>query len=143
MKTMLDLQVGDEIQAYLRQSMPLEVGRRPDGSAYRYVPGRPQKASSSGISRFNGTVVANDATNRIITLNTVGINSRRNPISTSPGLPAEIHYSTFHRVFQFSAINFEPREEIRRGGNYYRPTTAGIGTNYKPYRTLTAIHIPQ
>ncbi len=143
MLTLLDLKPGNEIRVYMRQSVSLETGRRPDGSEYRYVPGRPQRYATRGLSRFNATVVANDVATHIITLNTVGINSKGIPLGNSPNLRAEVHYTTFSRVFLFSEINFEPRPEDRRTGTTFRPTTAAIGTNFKPYRTLTLVHIPQ
>lgn len=142
MKTMHDLVAGDEVNCYMRQSLPLEVGRTAKGVEYRYVPRRPQKASSAGLSRFRATVVANDTDNNIITVNTVGINSRGNPIGTSPPLRAEISYTALARVFLLSPVHFEPREEIRRSGSSFRPTTKALGTNYKAYRTLESIHIP-
>lgn len=142
MKTMHDLVTGDELNVYMRQSLPLEVGRTAKGVEYRYVPRRRQKASSAGLSRFRAVVVSNDTVNNIITVNTVGINSRGNPLSTSPPLKAEISYTALDRVFLLSAFHYEPREELRRGGNSFRPTTSAIGTNYKAYRTLESIHIP-
>lgn len=143
MKTLLDLKVGDQIQAYMRQSLPLKVGRRVDGTEYRFVSGKPQRAKSWDISRFHGTITANDTVARILTVNTVGINSRQNPISTSPALTADISYTAFDRVFLLSAFHFEPREEIRRGGNAFRPTTKAIGTAFKAFRTKELVHIPQ
>ena len=143
MKTMLELETGDEIIVYMRLGLSLRLGRRPDGVGYRFVPPKPQKAASWDLTRFAGTIIENDTTTRIVKMNTVGINSWRTPISTSPKLPAEIHYSAMGRVYLLSAFNFEPREENRSGGLEARPTTAALGTNFKPFRTVENILIPQ
>jgi len=144
MITMLNLVVGDEIQAFLRQSISLQTGRKPDGSEYRFIPGRPVRYAKVGLSRFNATVVSNDTATHIITLNTVAINSRRIPLSNSPNLVAEIHYSAFARVFIFSPENFEPQSDLRRSGSFFRPTTNdAFGAQFKAFRTLTLVHIPQ
>jgi hypothetical protein len=142
MKTLLELVAGDEIQAFLRTGLALEVGRDKEGIGYRYVPNKPQKASHLAIARFQGTVVFNDINNRVIMVDTVGINHKRTPLASSPAMRAEISYTAFSRVFLLSKINFEPKEERRRSGSAFRPTTVGLGTNYKPYRTLEAVHIP-
>lgn len=142
--SMLDLEAGDELQCFLRQSVSLQDGRRPDGSAYRYVPGKPVRSAQVGLSRFKGTVVSNDTLNHIITISTVAMNSRRVAISRSKALVAEIHYSSFDRVFIYSEENFEPQSSLRRSGSYFRPTTNNaFGAKFKPYRTITAVQIPQ
>lgn len=142
MRTLFDLKPGDEVQAYMRLSLALEVGRYKDGTPYRFVPGKPQRASERAITRFQGTVIANDVLRGILCVNTAAINSIRRPLSNSINMVAEISYSSFDRVFILSPYSYEPRPEIRRGGNMYRPTTKALGTNYKPYRTLEALHIP-
>lgn len=141
MRTVEDLEVGDELILYMRLGLALETGRRPDGTAYRYVPGKPQRARSGALTRCMATVRENDTDAKILTVNTVGINSWRRPMSSSPNLPAEIHYSSLQKVLLISPEAFEPRDEDRSGGLEARPTTSGIGTNFKPYHTLENILI--
>lgn len=144
MKTLRDLQVGDEIQGYMRQSLSLEVGRFKDGTPYRFVPKKPQRASAAALSRFQGTLVSNDTVIGILKVNTVSFNSLGRPRSNDTGMVAEISYTAFDRVFLLSAISFEPRDDIRRGGIMFRPTAAkGLGAAFKAFRTRELIHIPQ
>lgn len=138
-----DLQTGDEIVAYMRSGLALEVGRKPDGSGYRTVPLKPKRAAAGDITRFRGSVVANDSVDWIITVTTVAINHKGVPRSRSPSLIASISYTALKQVFLVSAIAQEAREEIRRGGNEFRPTTAALGTNYKHYHTLEQVLIPR
>jgi len=141
MKTMKDIVVGDEIICYMIVGLALSLGRRADGRQYRFVPPRTQRARSWDLTRFMGTVTANDVDTKILRMGTVGINSWRRPISTSPVLMADIHWSSLGRVLLISPEAFEPREENRSGGIEARPTTAALGTNFKPFHTIENIII--
>lgn len=142
MQTLYDINIGDEIQAYMKLGLSLELAIDKNGVPYRYVPSKPRRASASAISRFNGIVIANDVINKILTLSVVGINSNRIPASTSISTNVDIHYSSLKKVLLFSKYHFEPKEELRHGAQY-RPTTNALGTAYRPYRTLVSIQIPK
>jgi hypothetical protein len=143
MKVITDLQVGDSIHGTMLIGLALEVGRRPDGVAYRYVPSKVRRTSSSALVRFSGTVTANDPIGRILTVNTVAMDSRRVPLAHSPALMAEIAYSAFARVLFLSPMHYEPKVEIHRTGRGLRPTTNAIGTAFKAYRTIQRVHVPR
>lgn len=135
-----ELEPGDELICFMRLGLALERKRRPrDGYEYRQVPSGTQKARSDALTRFTGTVIANDSTNEVITLSTtrvdshmIGYNRRR-----EPPLRADIHYSALGRVRRVSEIAFEGDDKF-----ISRPTsTQGFGTQTKAYRTLEEIDL--
>lgn len=141
MKTMKDLKAGDELICYMRLGLALSLGRKPDGSVYRYVPTRTQRARPEDLTRFMGTVRTNHTDVGVISMSSVGISAQRRPMAHSPTAQVEVQWGSFSRVLLISPYAFEPREENRSGGLEARPTTAGIGTNFKAYHTLENIVI--
>jgi len=140
--TLFDLVVGDEIIAYMRLGLALRTKRRVDGTVYRTVPSRLETAISSDLTRFRGTVTANDVDQKILSVNTVRVDSWRVPTANNPVLHAQISYGALKTVHLLSDFHFVPRDENRRGAAQFRPTTKAIGTNFKAYRTIENIIIP-
>lgn len=144
MISMADIVTGDELVVYMRLGLPLQTGRRPDGSGYRVVADKPRRASADAITRFRGSVITNDVAEQILKTTTVEIDSQGTPQAHSPPLVAEISYSALRQVFLLSSYSFEARDELsRRTGTNVRPTTAALGTAFRPYRTISQVRIPR
>lgn len=133
-----ELEPGDELICFMRLGLALERARRPrDGYEYRKVPNKAKKARPDALTRFTGTVIANDPDSEVITLSTtrvdshmIGYNRRR-----EPPLRADIHYSALGRVRRVSKTATPGTERYAS-----RPTsTQGFGTQAKAYRTLEEI----
>ncbi len=135
-----ELQIGDELICYMRLGLALEKTVRGDGSAYRRVPRKPQRARSTALTRFTGVVVANNAAASVLTVYTTRMDSRKIAVGASPiepSLSADVHYSAFGRVQRLSKYHTEPFESF--GG---RPTKRqGLGEQKKPFRTLEEIKL--
>lgn len=132
--TIRDLKAGDQILGFMRLGLALEKGRRADGeSIFRFVPSRPQKASSWALTRWHGFVNSNDTEIGILKVTVTAVNS----LGFTTGresLPAEISYTALSRVRIYSEISFEPKPE-----KVSRPTSKALGTGFKPYKTLTEV----
>lgn len=140
-----DVQVGDQLIVTNRLGLALAIGRYKDGSEYRYVPSRTQKAAAADIEKYFGLVQAHDPDAKLLTLHITPILSTwdTHQYDTRKGLPGVVHYSALKTVSRLSTVHLAPHEEtsIRRTGYGPRPTTSGIGTEFKAYRTLERVII--
>lgn len=132
--TVRDLKAGDQVLGFMRLGLALEKGRRADGeSIFRFVPSRPQKASSSAFTRWHGFVNSNDTKLGILKVTVTAVNSL-GFATGKESLPAEISYTALSRLRIYSKIAFEPKPEKSS-----RPTSKGFGTAFKPFKTLTEV----
>ena len=132
-KHIKDLIAGDQVLGFMRLGLALEKGRSADGeSIFRFVPKRPQKASSSALTRWYGFVNSNDTDIGILKVTVTAVNSLG--FAGRESLPAEISYTALSRLRIYSKISFEPRPE-----KVGRPTSQALGTAFKPFKTLTEV----
>lgn len=131
-----DLQPGDELICYMRLGLALELAAKGDGTPYRRVPRRPQKARSDALTRFTGIVLQNNTAAGVLTLATTRLDSQKIAVNDRV-LTADVHYSAFKRVQLLSKTHTEPSNTY--GG---RPTKyEGRGTARKAFRTLEEVSL--
>ncbi len=131
-----ELQQGDELICYMRLGLALERTVKGDGSPYRKVPRKPQRARSGALTRFTGVVQLNNTTAEVLTIFTTRLDSQKIAVNDT-ALTADIHYSAFRRIQRLSKFHTEAFETF--GG---RPTKReGLGTNRKHFRTLEEIEL--
>lgn len=132
-KRIKDLKAGDEVLGFMRLGLALEKRRSADGETiFRIVPKRPQKASSSALTRWYGLVSSNDTVTGILKVTVTAVNSQG--FAGRESLPAEVSYTALSRLRIYSKIAFEPRPE-----KVGRPTSKALGTAFKPFKTLTEV----
>jgi hypothetical protein len=128
---------GDEVYAYMRLGLAVECGQRGDGSLYGKVPNKPQKAGPSDYTRWQGLVLQNNVTEKVLTCHITATNSMMLPQNRETiTLVADVHYSAFRRLRLLSKINFEPHQY-----NLTFPANLSDAA-FKPYKTWTEVRIP-
>lgn len=134
-----DVQVGDQLIITNKLGLALVRGRRKDGSQFWYVPNRVQKTGAGDVEKYFGLVQVSDPAAKLLTLHITPTMATwsTHQYDTDRGFPGVVHYSALRVVVRLSNIHLAPHEEtdIRRTGQGPRPTTKGIGTGFKPYRT--------
>lgn len=135
-----ELQPGDELICYMRLGLALERAVKGNGSPYRKVPRKTQRARSTALTRFTGIVLNNNTVAGVLTVQTTRMDSMKIAVGdlVEPSLSADIHYTAFQRVQRLSKFSSPGRT------NSYpsRPTsTEGLGTQPKAFRTLEEIVI--
>lgn len=132
-----DLKQADEVVCYMRNGLALEKARSAKGVVYRKVPSRTKKAGPAALTRFQGWVIANDTTEKVlhVRVQPIGNGLRR---THGEAFDASIHYGAFSKVLVLSEINYPAKEE-----DTSRPgSVAGFrGTAPKPFRTLVNVRI--
>lgn len=140
-----DVQVGDQLIITNKLGLALVIGRRKDGSGYRYVPNKTQQAGLDDIEKYFGLVQAHDPDAKLLTLHITPILPTwdTHQYDTRKGLPGVVHYSALRVVVRLSEVHLEPHAEtsVRRTGYGPRVTTRGIGSGFRPYRTLERVII--
>lgn len=131
-----DLQPADEVQAWMRLGFAIRKARKTDGTIYRYVPAKAQKAKPGDLTSFSGIVIQNDVTEKVLTLQVADNNSLMRPTSYGESLIVSISYSSFGRLRRISKFTFEPKEESKT-----RPTGKALGTAFKAYRTAEEVSL--
>lgn len=120
----------------MRLGLALTTAQRGDGSLYRVVPTKPQKAGYNDLTRFSGWVTLNQPDKTLITLQ-VTRNSSRASVGFNRDQPlmADIAYTAFHRVRKYSLVHVEARED--------NPTFPANFPDaaYKPFRTLEEVRL--
>lgn len=120
----------------MRLGLALELAVKGDGTPYRRVPRKPQKARSDALTRFTGTVLQNNVDAGVLTMATTNLDSQK-IAGQDRVLTADVHYTAFKRVQRLSKTHAEPSNTY--GG---RPTKyEGLGTNRKAFRTLEEIKL--
>lgn len=132
--------MGDELICYMRVGLALEKAVKGDGSPYRMVPRRPQRARSSALTKFTGVVTQNNTVAGVLTCYTTRVDRRKIAVNASNeiSLSADIHYSAFRKVLRLSKFHTPGRTDRYNS----RPTsTEGLGTESKAFRTLEDIEL--
>ena len=131
-----DLAVGDELLCWMKLGLALGLGRRADGTLYRFVPDKPRRTRIDDLTRFTGFVVGNDSDQKILTVQVTPNNSFSRAYAPRESHVADINYFAFQRIRKFSLVSFEGREHPSN-----RPTrVAAFGhTDYQPYKTVTEV----
>jgi hypothetical protein len=70
-----ELQQGDELICYMRLGLALERAVKGDGTPYRKVPRKPQRARSGSLTRFTGVVLRNNTAAEVLTVHTTRMDS--------------------------------------------------------------------
>ena len=130
-----DLVEGDEVYGYMRLGLAIERVRRVDGTIYGQVPSKPQKAGPSALTRWQGTVRANNVAENVLTCQVTATTSDMLPVNRETFL-VDMHYSSFKRLRLISKQNFFPRE-----ANNTFPANFPDAA-FKPYKTFTEVLIP-
>jgi hypothetical protein len=130
-----DLVEGDEVYGYMRLGLAIFKVRRVNGYIYGQVPSKPQRAGPSDLTRWQGSVRANNIEENVLTCQVTATTSDMLPVNRESYL-VDLHYSSFSRLRLISKINFEPRPE-----NHTFPANFEDAA-FKPYRTFTEVLIP-
>ena len=146
MKHVSELIPGDEIIGWMKLSVVLRIGRRPDGSSYRYATKVKSRTKINDLTRFTGQVLSNDPENKIITVGTSPMNSQMMPVSHpdrqesgyGPQCTAEIHYTAFERIRQLSSIAYPAKQ---RDPEHPTVSDSFGGNAFRPYKTLEEISV--
>lgn len=131
------LKPGDEVYAYMRLGRALEQGQRGDTSVYGRIPRRNQKARPEDLTRWQGTVVANNTEEQVLTCRVTRTDSMMRPMNREVVTwVADVHYSAFARLRLVSQENFRPiRPNLTFPANLK-------DSRFKPYKTFTEVIIP-
>lgn len=131
-----ELTPGAEVLCWMRLGLALTVVRRGNGTLYRQVPAKPQKAGPGDLSRFSGWVTLNQPDQQVISLHVTANSSRASVgYNRAPALLADISYSSFTRVRKYSEIHVEANQE-----NTTFPANFPDAA-YKPFRTLVDVKL--
>lgn len=130
-----DLVAGNEVYGQMRLGLGIVKKRRVDGYLYGVVPSKPQKTGADDLTRWQGTVLVNNTTEQVLTVQLTRTNSRMLPMNRTT-LMTDIHYSAFTRLRLVSQINFEPHDF-----NLTFPANLEDAA-FKPYKTFTEVLIP-
>ncbi len=124
----------------MRLGLALERTVKGDGTPYRKVPRKPQRARAGALTRFTGVVVLNNTTAEVLTVYTTRLDSQSIAVGDrrEASLTADIHYSAFQRVRRLSKFHTPGKTNAFPS----RPTsTEGLGTASKAFRTLEDIEL--
>jgi hypothetical protein len=122
---------GNEIHGWMQLGRALKRGRHFDGSVFRYVPLKSAVAGPDDLQRFTGTVVQNDKTLLILTLNVAKM-GRFGEMAEAESLKVDIAYPLLQRIRILSPINYP-------ADNTPDPKWPTKDIIYKPYRTITEV----
>lgn len=125
-----ELTPGNEVHGWLTIGRALKRGRHFDGSAFRYVPLKNVIAGPDDLQKFTGTVVENDKSLLILTLNVARL-GRFGDMADAESLKVDIAYPMFQRLRILSPINYNPPLKDLK-----HPTSL---IQYVPYRTIEEV----
>jgi hypothetical protein len=130
-----DLVAGNEVYGQMRLGLGIVKVRRVDGYLYGVVPSKPQKTGPDDLTRWQGTVLVNNTTEQVLTVQLTRTDSKMRAMNRTT-LMTDIHYSAFTRLRLISQINFEPHDF-----NLTFPANLEDAA-FKPYKTFTEVVIP-
>ena len=130
-----DLVAGNEVYGQMRLGLAIVKVRRVDGYLYGVVPNKPQKAGPDDLTRWQGTVLVNNTTNQVLTVQLTRTDSMMRAMNRTT-LMTDLHYSALTRLRLISQINYPPHD-------YNLTFPANIeDAAFKPYKTFTEVIIP-
>jgi hypothetical protein len=130
-----DLVAGNEVYGQMRLGLGIVKKRRVDGYLYGVVPSKPQKTGPDDLTRWQGTVLVNNTTEQVLTVQLTRTDSKMRAMNRTT-LMTDIHWSAFTRLRLISQINFEPHDF-----NLTFPANLEDAA-FKPYKTFTEVLIP-
>ena len=130
-----DLVAGNEVYGQMRLGLAIVKMRRVDGYLYGVVPSKPQKAGPDDLTRWQGTVLVNNTTEQVLTVQLTRTDSMMRAMNRTT-LMTDIHYSALTRLRLISQINHPPHD-------YNLTFPANLeDAAFKPYKTFTEVLIP-
>jgi len=130
-----DLVAGNEVYGQMRLGLAIVKMRRVDGYLYGVVPSKPQKAGPDDLTRWQGTVLVNNTTEQVLTIQLTRTDSMMRAMNRTT-LMTDIHYSALTRLRLISQINHPPHD-------YNLTFPANLeDAAFKPYKTFTEVLIP-
>lgn len=130
-----DLVAGNEVYGQMRLGLAIVKMRRVDGYLYGVVPSKPQKAGPDDLTRWQGTVLVNNTTEQVLTIQLTRTDSMMRAMNRTT-LMTDIHYSALTRLRLISQINHPPHDF-----NLTFPANLEDAA-FKPYKTFTEVLIP-
>lgn len=130
-----DLVAGNEVYGQMRLGLAIVKMRRVDGYLYGVVPSKPQKAGPDDLTRWQGTVLVNNTTEQVLTIQLTRTDSMMRAMNRTT-LMTDLHYSALTRLRLISQINHPPHD-------YNLTFPANLeDAAFKPYKTFTEVLIP-
>jgi len=130
-----DLVAGNEVYGQMRLGLAIVKMRRVDGYLYGVVPSKPQKAGPDDLTRWQGTVLVNNTTEQVLTVQLTRTDSMMRAMNRTT-LMTDLHYSALTRLRLISQINHPPHD-------YNLTFPANLeDAAFKPYKTFTEVLIP-
>lgn len=130
-----DLVAGNEVYGQMRLGLAIAKVRRVDGYLYGVVPNKPQTAGPDDLTRWQGTVLVNNTTEQVLTVQLTRTDSMMRAMNRTT-LMTDIHYSAMTRLRLVSQINHPPHDF-----NLTFPANLEDAA-FKPYKTFTEVVIP-
>lgn len=130
-----NLIAGNEVYGQMRLGLAIVKMRRVDGYLYGVVPSKPQKAGPDDLTRWQGTVLVNNTTEQVLTVQLTRTDSMMRAMNRTT-LMTDLHYSALTRLRLISQINHPPHD-------YNLTFPANLeDAAFKPYKTFTEVLIP-